>query len=282
MSEENDGIAEALEGQLQVLITAAGQIAERIARSREAALRSARDASEQETRELQSHFAAELRTAQAAVKGVHQRDWWDNATQKQISHTYQAAHAWGREDPDVARAEQKMKDELRSRYGVDVDNTNTDPAAARIAAERAERDRVQAGTERNLEAAEIAEAQRLMTQADQEEHRADEARDQAEHEPNPDEQARDLAEAEDSHERGGQAREDSQMKYDSAARRKGTAHDLESKGIDGETVATRMRADVSQAKPATTAVKAGAAKAPRAHTSRGSRGAQIQPSGLDR
>ena len=39
MAEETDGIEEAFEGQLRVLVTAAGQIGERVARAREEALR---------------------------------------------------------------------------------------------------------------------------------------------------------------------------------------------------------------------------------------------------
>ena len=70
--------------------------------------------------------------------------------------------------------------------------------------------------------------------------------------------------------------------YDSSERREGTALDLESRGISEETVATRMRADVSQAKPATEAVKADRGKSPKARKTRGSRGAQIQRTGLSR
>lgn len=51
--------------------------------------------------------------------------------------------------------------------------------------------------------------------------------------------------------------------YDRAERREGTAKELESKGIDGQAVVTRMRADVIQAKPATEAVQAGNSKAPK-------------------
>ena len=54
------------------------------------------------------------------------------------------------------------------------------------------------------------------------------------------------------------------------------------RGISEETEATRMRADVSQAKPATEAVKADRGKSPKARKTRGSRGAQIQRTGLSR
>jgi len=77
-------------------------------------------------------------------------------------------------------------------------------------------------------------------------------------------------------------REDGHTLHDSAERRSATASDLEAKGIDREVVATRMHADVSQAKPAAEAVKGGpAVKGAKARKARG-RGPQVQRTGLDR
>ena len=192
MAEETDGIEEAFEGQLRVLVTAAGQVGERIARGREEALRRAQAQSEQEARELQSRLAAEQRAARAELANVHRSDWWDRATPEVIGRTYQVARAWSQEDPEAVRAEQRMNDELRTRYGVDVNSTNADPAAVRAAVERAEQERAQADAERTRAASENAEAQRLVAQANQEDQRAAEARAAAEYEPDPDERARDL------------------------------------------------------------------------------------------
>ncbi|MEC5201121.1 hypothetical protein RCH21_003377, partial [Arthrobacter sp. PL16] len=136
MAEETDGIEEAFEGQLRVLVTAAGQIAERMARAREDALRRAQAASEQEARELQSRFAAEQRAARAEMSNVHRAEWWDRATPEQIGHTYQVARAWSKEEPEAVRAEQRMRDELRTRYSVDVENAGADPEAVRQAVQR--------------------------------------------------------------------------------------------------------------------------------------------------
>lgn len=282
MAEETDGIEEAFEGQLRVLVTAAGQVGERIARGREEALRRAQAQSEQEARELQSRLAAEQRAARAELANVHRSDWWDRATPEVIGRTYQVARAWSQEDPEAVRAEQRMNDELSTRYGVDVNSTNADPAAVRAAVERAEQERAQADAERTRAASENAEAQRLVAQANQEDQRAAEARAAAEYEPDPDERARALAEAEQREAIADRAREDGRTMYDSSERREGTARHLESRGISEETVATRMRADVSQAKPATEAVKADRGKSPKARKTRGSRGAQIQRTGLSR
>ncbi|WP_435736434.1 hypothetical protein V5D56_16850 [Cellulosimicrobium sp. PMB13] len=124
--------------------------------------------------------------------------------------------------------------------------------------------------ERHRAAAEHAEAQRLMQQADREDRLADQARSAAEHEPDPDERARAVAEAMQRDTLGGRAREDGRAAYDSAERRDATANVLRAKGIDGDVVATRMRADVSQARPATEAVAARpAGRSPKARKTRG-------------
>ncbi|WP_277213505.1 hypothetical protein [Isoptericola croceus] len=105
----------------------------------------------------------------------------------------------------------------------------------------------------------------------------------AEHEPDPDERIRAAAQAEQHEAAGDHAREDGRAMYDTAERRDATARDLEGKGLDHELIATRMRADVSQAQPATgaTAASAQKANAPRARRGRG-RPAQAQRAGLDR
>ncbi|MGV2853054.1 hypothetical protein ACNPON_16160 [Glutamicibacter sp. AGC13] len=286
MAEETDGIEEAFQGQLRVLVTAAGQIAERMGRAREDALRRAQASSEQEARELQSRFAAEQRAARAEMGNVHRAEWWDRATPEQIGHTYQLARAWSKEEPEAVRAEQRMRDELRTRYSVDVDNTGADPEAVRQAVQRelakSEHDRAAAAAEQSRSEQERAEARRLMTMADQDERRAGESRAAAEHEPDPEERVRAAAEAEQREAQADRAREDGRTVYDSAERRAGTAQSLEAQGIDREVVATRMRADVSQGKPATDAVKgAGKAKAPKGRKIRG-HGIQVQRAGLDR
>lgn len=282
MAEQTDGIEEAFEGQLRVLVTAAAQIAERIARAREDAQRRAQATSDQEAHELASRLAAEQRAARAELGNVYRSEWWDRATAEEIGHTYQVARAWSQEDPEAVRAQSRMRDELRTWYGVDVDHTHADPAAVRAALERAEHDRAHADTERTRAAADNAEAARLMQQADRDDARADQARAAAEHEPDPYERARAAAEAEQRETTAAGAREDGRTLYDSAERRSATARELEAQGIDSEAVAARMQADVSQAKPSVEAVKGGLpAKGEKARKAR-ARGPQVQRTGLGR
>lgn len=70
---------------------------------------------------------------------------------------------------------------------------------------------------------------------------------------------------------------------DTAERRDATVRDLEGKGLNHEFVATRMRADVSQAKPATEAIIAGSEKTmhSKGRRHRG-RAVQVERAGTDR
>ncbi len=136
--------------------------------------------------------------------------------------------------------------------------------------------------ERHRAAAERAEAQRLMQQADREDRLADQARSVAEHEPDPDERARAAAEAVQRDALGDRARKDGQATYDSAERRDATADELRAMGIPGDVVDSRMRADVSQARPAMDAVGAkSAGRSSKAQSGR-ARAALVQRTGLAR
>lgn len=282
MAEETDGIEEAFEGQMRVLITAAGQAGERIARAREESLRRSQAASEQEARELTSRLAAEQRAARAELAGVHRAEWWDRATPEEVGRTYQVARAWSREDPEAARAEDRMRDELRTRYDVDVEPSGTDPVIVQAAMRRAEHDRAQGAAERSRSAAEKAEALRLLGRAEQEDERAEQTRTAVEHEADPANRAQAVAEAEQREATAASAHADRRNLYDSAERRERTVRELEATDASREVIAARMRADVSQAKPAAEAVKhTGAGRAGVARKKRG-RGAQVQRTGLDR
>lgn len=222
---ESDGIEEALEGQLRVLVTAATQLGERAARAREAAQRTAAAHSEQEQRELQARFAAEQQLARTQYGQVHNPQWWDNAKPADISAVWQTTKAWSNEDPEAARAEARMAQELRDRYGITPEELNTAAEAERT---RATQDR--------------AEAEQLMQQADQQDRATERARDD------------DRSAGPANGQAGSDAQQEAHVLYDSADRREDTAEALKAQGLEPSVVETRMRADVSQGTPATQAV----------------------------
>ncbi|MFH5824465.1 hypothetical protein [Georgenia sp. AZ-5] len=76
------------------------------------------------------------------------------------------------------------------------------------------------------------------------------------------------AQAEREEARAGVTREAGRDGYDSAQRREALAADLERRGVDQETIAARMTADISRGKHPSEAVKSAGKKAPRARRSR--------------
>ncbi len=281
MADESDGISEAFEGQLRVAVTAAGRVGEIIARQREEAARRAQAESQQQARELASRFAAERQSARVGLSGVYRNDWWERATPEQIGTTLATARAWGNEDPEAVRAEAHMRDELRTRYGVDVAQAGGDPQAVQAAVD-AELLRRQSDTERQRGTGEVAEAALLMREADRADRQAEAADQRAENAFDGSEERTQAREEAQTHERAAEsARAEAGPKYDSAQRRENDANQLEAKGIDKEAVAAKMYADVGNAKPATEAVKGVPATAAKAKPAR-SAAARVQRSELGR
>lgn len=252
---ESDGIEEAFEGHLRVLVTAAAQLGERMARAREQAQRRAQAVSEQEARELASRFEAEKRAARVELANVHQSRWWDNARPKDVAHTYRLATAWEREDAEAAQAAARIRDELRTRYGVDAQSTGAAPDDVdRELRAWAAREGEAVGAEHDKRQQE-AEAAQLMTLAAREEAVGARAREATQYEPDAGDRIGAAAAAERHEARAEAAREPGEDAYDSAERRRAAADELTAKGLDPDLVKTKMTADVSQGRPATDAVK---------------------------
>ena len=278
--DESDGMAEALEGTLRVAVTAAAQLGSQLARHREQHLSDARGRSEQEGREYAARLHAERAAARAQLTPVYRAEWWDRAGAEDIGRAYTTARAWDDVDPEAHRAEQRIRDEVRTRYGIDVDQAGADPAAVRDYLARAEAMRQQAGQERNAAGNEYVEAQLLMTEAERADRGADAAREAAD--PPSTRLERGVLMGEFLGDRGDVAGTEGRATYDSAERREAFASDLERAGVDHESVATRVRADVSQAVPATEATRTAMKKSPKARKGRAGRGRGVQRTGLDR
>ena len=130
MADEPDGINETFESTARVAMTAAGLLAERIARARQQAQHDAQAASEQQARELQTRLDAERGAARASLAPVQRDEWWDNASAEDIGDAWQTANAWRDVDPDADRATGRIRDELRGRYAIDVDSLDANPEAS--------------------------------------------------------------------------------------------------------------------------------------------------------
>jgi len=121
MADEPDGISETFEASARVALTAAGLMAERMARARHQAQHDAQAASDQDARELQLRVDAERGAARASVEPVGRDEWWQRASAQETGDAWQTANAWRDVDPDAQRTSDRMGDELRNRYAIDVD-----------------------------------------------------------------------------------------------------------------------------------------------------------------
>ncbi|MHB9004288.1 MAG: hypothetical protein ACYC6C_09540 [Coriobacteriia bacterium] len=261
---ETDGIEESLEGVTRVAVMAGARLGEQLSQAIAQRARELEARAVTEARDLRDRFEAERAAAVAEVKQVHSAEFWNQNDPQRIGQTFATARAWSDLEPEARSAENRMKVELHERYGIVTDALDGDPAkvqewVARLEAERLDR---LAQEERRKEREDRADAALTLSEADRLDAQAAQAEAAAQHEP-------DLADRDAAATQAGELREastekrgDSAQEYDSADRRATRAAELEGKQIDQETVATRMRADVSQGRPAADAVLAGkAAKA---------------------
>jgi antitoxin component of RelBE/YafQ-DinJ toxin-antitoxin module len=164
-----------LEGVMRTLVAAAGRLGENMARMREDRARRAEAESVQRARETSAQFEQERAMARAQVQPTREPAWWDRASAEDVAQAYETTSAWKDHDPDLAQAHARMGDELRERYGIDVDNIGADPQrVADVLNERAATANgvpVEGSTEQ-----ERREADQLLNAADQHDRNAEAAR----------------------------------------------------------------------------------------------------------
>ena len=282
MAEESDGIADAFDGQIRIALTVATQMAERFARLREELARTAQARTEQQTRELQARFDAERNAARASLAPVQQTEWWNHADASDIAAAYETAETWRGVDDDIARTSDQMREELRSRYGIDVENLGADPAAVRDAMTRAEQDRATAAAARGESVEDYAEAAVLLTAADQlDKQAAEQDRERERFASAKDEPAEGLsreeltAEADVTH-------DDSSIAYDSAERRDSFAADMGKAGVAPELQKVRLVADRENGTHPSAAVATKPGKQTKARNRTQAPGLQRERGGLSR
>ena len=281
---------------MRVAMQVMSRLAEQMARSREQRMRDAQHRSEQATREYAERLKVERTAAETQLRGVSDKQWWDQAKPEAITDAYLQAKAWSPESEIAAQAAHKIRSEVHQRYGFDVDN---DQAARDFLAygraykdvagteqKRAAQDRVEAGAA--MTAAESADRQAERAAAELEEAKTwagentperfavweqtygpeagKDERSDAEKElvgdwqrsqPEPS-----TAVEEGNRVQGDDARGEAVKKYDSADRRTAFANSMHAAGVDSEAIAARMSADTAQGRPARDAVRNGPGKPP--------------------
>jgi colicin import membrane protein len=250
---EPDGIDDAVDGALRTGLMVAARIGEQLARMREEEQRTIAAAEEQRARQLQDRFDAQRAAARAQLAPTTREDWWDKATPDMIHRVHETATAWKAYDPEAAQAAERIRDQIRSRYGIDVNNTGADEASVSAA---------------------LIRAQQASSEAENERTKASAAR--------ADEAVIGAAVAEANHKDRPAQKAQAEPVYDSPERRQQLADSLEGKG-DREAVNSRLLADKHQGTPATAAV---AQKPSLAKTSKmagqGGKGKALERGGLER
>lgn len=133
---DSDGIEEAFEGALRTSLAVAGRLGEQLARMREEALRGAEARNLREARERQDRFDASRAAARAELVPVHEAAWWDRAGVENIARAFETATSWAGYDDEARRASDRIRDEVRVRYGVDIDRAGADVAVLRDSDQR--------------------------------------------------------------------------------------------------------------------------------------------------
>jgi len=244
---EPDGINEAFQASVRVAITAAGLVAERLMRQREQAHRDAEAEGRQATLDLRARIAAERVTVRAELFDVQHDAWWRRAGAQEIGDAWQTAQGWRSEESVADWTADRIRDELRRRYAIDVNSLDADRGAVQDALERRERALRLATQARETARGSDAVAAPLMVAAGRADRQQNANRDAAG-------QAGDGARAD--------------RPYDSAERRSDLAAELESIA-DDETIQARVVADTNQALPAEEALSSAPKRAAAARRSRG-------------
>jgi hypothetical protein len=249
---EADGMDDAVDGAMRTGLMVAARIGEQLARLREEEQRTIAAAEEHRARELQERFDAQRAAARAQLAPVARDDWWDKATPAMIERVHETATAWKAYDPEAALASERIREQVLTRYGIDVNNTGADEASV---------------------SATLARAQQARAEADEERTKAPAAR--------TDEAVAGAAVAAANRQDSAQQAQP-ELAYDSPERRQQLVESLDGKG-DREAVNSRLLADKHQGTPATAAVAHRPSLATTSKMARqGGQGKTLERGGLER
>jgi hypothetical protein len=250
---EADGMDDAVDGAMRTGLMVASRIGEQLARMREEDQRNIAADEGHRARQLQERFDAQRAAARAQLAPAARDDWWDKATPEMIERVHETATAWKAYDPEASQTAETIRDQVQTRYGIDVNNTGADEASVSEALARAQQTRSEADSERTKATA--ARTDEVVVGAGVAgANRQDAVVQKARAEP----------------------------AFDSPERRQQLAESLEGKG-DREAVNSRLLADKHQGAPATAAVTREPSLARTSKiTKQGSKGKTLERGGLER
>jgi hypothetical protein len=124
--EPSDGMAEEVERQLQLAISAAALAARKLINRRQAALAEAAAQSEAHAQQLRAQLERERTVASAHIQPVFDEAWWDAAQPRDVGEMWERAEQWRHPDrPDgqatiFDRAAERIEQETQERWRLDV------------------------------------------------------------------------------------------------------------------------------------------------------------------
>ena len=263
------------------MFMAAARVGEEMARRRQFELRGREADQRQQTLEDQGRVNAQRASDIAGLSLVHQPDWWTKAEPRQIARSWAVATQWAAIDPAARAAGEKIEEEVKARYGLDLPQlhrdaaTNTAGNAEKLAADQLTllaadardlaRDAQQlADDARNQAADDQARGTNAAVEPDQ---KLDEQLGASSDQSDNAAAVRSLPTAEPSTKKTEQSRREDDAPvvkaaqniadgaYDTAGRRDALAEQLRGMGASEEAIQARVAADLDQAKPATDAVR---------------------------
>ena len=125
MQEPSDGIAEELERQLQLGLTAATIVARRAISTRQHAVEQAHRESEQATRAATARIDDERSLAAARLQPPFNSGWWETASPQDVTDMWAEANSWRDADRPATsatifdHAAGRIRQELNDRTGLD-------------------------------------------------------------------------------------------------------------------------------------------------------------------
>lgn len=128
-----DGVLDEAEGNMRMALMAASQLAQAAVRARREGAERATRSDLEEARQIQARLDAERLAARAELAPVHQSSWWDQAQPRDVARAYETAVTFRGEDPAARDAESRIRQELRDRYQIEVNETAADPSVVRAA-----------------------------------------------------------------------------------------------------------------------------------------------------
>lgn len=251
MSEHDaaDHVEDEVSGAMRTAVAAGAYGGVQMARARQERARRAQEEGAAAARLDAQRVEAMWQESRSELMPVMDDAWWERATPEEIGQAYRTVTAWEGRD-EAAPFAARMRDEVRSRYGVDLEQVRPDDTTRELNLRDGDGQYSEAAKDR-------AEAHRLMMQANREEAAEQEAGNSG-----------DSSEAEQHKDTGHAAAEHGKDLYDSAERREDFAQDLSHRGVPAETVEARISADVGQGRPSSEAARGSTKGAPTARRTR--------------